>query len=197
MNEYIYKIIKYKLLMKDNNNFLVDYESIRRRYEGVGVMGNGKDSIFEYKNVVRVIKDIFLNKRGVEQVFNNVNSDFLEYKIQQLHKSLYYFQSPHNLGVEYLAIRTVSEKSQDLVVIYDFPEGFQSLDSFIKQKKARNEKIDSQQVSKMLRTIIETLFMDSRFSGEFLDVNMQNIFVNLSGQFKLSNFGIQLPSKFH
>jgi len=33
--------------MSDPNQYLVDYESIRKRYERIGLLGNGKDSIFE------------------------------------------------------------------------------------------------------------------------------------------------------
>jgi hypothetical protein len=100
---------------------------IRERYSRVGVLGNGKDSVLEGENMLRVVKDEWLDERGVEQVFLNVNSDFLEKKLEQLHASAFTFFTCDTLPLVCYAIREVADK-QDLVVIYEFPSGLVSLE---------------------------------------------------------------------
>jgi len=51
--------------MSDPNQFLVDYESIRRRYERIGVLGNGKDSVLDHYNTLTVVNDKHSAKRRV------------------------------------------------------------------------------------------------------------------------------------
>lgn len=60
----------------------MEYEGLRRRFERVGMLGNGRDCVLEYENVLWVVYDVFLEERGVEQVFTNVNQDFLEKKLE-------------------------------------------------------------------------------------------------------------------
>ena len=67
--------------MSEPNQFLVDYEVMRRRYERISILGNGKDCIEEKQNMLSVVLEGESKKRRVEQVFTNVNQDFLEKKL--------------------------------------------------------------------------------------------------------------------
>lgn len=183
--------------MSDPNQYLVDYESIRKRYQRVGILGNGKDSILDHYNTLTVMNDSHLECRRVQQMFNNVNNEFLQKKLLQLHDAMFTFFTPDTFPILYYGLRvTKSEKQlQDLVVVYDFPEKYQSLEEVFRQNCKEKKKCSIQLISELVRVVIENLYMGGRLSGEYIDVNMQNIFIDQSGgdnavKVKMSNFGI-------
>ena len=116
--------------MNESKQYLVDQEVIRERYARKGILGNGKDTILENENMLRVVRDCHLECLAVEQQFINVKSDFLEKKLEQLHHSAYTFFTKDSLPLLCYAIREVADK-QDLLVIYDFPSGLTSLEDQI------------------------------------------------------------------
>lgn len=150
----------------NERQYLVDIEVIRQRYARRGILGNGKDTILESDNTLRMVYDSHLEHKAVEQQFINVKSDFIEKKLEQLYNSAYTFFTKDSLPLLCYAIRQVADK-QDLVVIYDFPPGLTSLED----QMATTPKMPESDVKDLILSIARTLFMGSRFSGEYLDIS--------------------------
>jgi len=110
---------------------------------------------------------------------------------------MFTFFTPDTFPVLYYGLRNSGEKLQDLIIIYDFPENYKSLEEVFRTKKEKKEKMDVKLVEEIVRVVIENVFMGGRLSGEFIDVNMQNIFVDeAAGKVRISNFGVQISKRF-
>lgn len=98
------------------------------------------------------------------------------------------------------AIRQVSDKSQDLVVVYSWPITQVTLEQYLQSTDSLP--LPSDEVNALMTSVVYTLYTASRFSGEYMHVSPQDIVVDTTApqhspsRFLLSNWGLQRAKKF-
>lgn len=173
---------------------LVDSSYIHRRYQQLGVIGKGRDFIFEISSTIISVRersktfkeedneDDGKGKEAVLQVYNALPVDIFKKKVNQLLTAMTEYVTNLTTRILLLGQKKINEGTFDLYVIYDTDKLMDNtLYIDMKTKKASKEDFklfEEKDAKELLNILSQNILLAGRYSYEFLDVSPANILIN-------------------
>ena len=182
--------------MVDPFLFLVPYKFLVDNYTHLGIIGKGRDTLFDTQCTVNVFQEKAGEKKFAMQIYHNIQTDLFQKKLDKLAMFMTQNCSPYTLKPLLLSFKNYDDKSFELIVLYE-GEGVEfdkSLDEEIKEKKASNTPFGEAEMLPLLTVLIKAALLSANKSLEVHSLSPKNIFKG--SEYVVSNFGLESPKKF-
>lgn len=168
--------------MNEANLFHVDFDVIRKLYTHQGILGKGRDFVYDLPCEIHLMMDKISQKKVAMQTFNSLTTDILKKKMLQLAKANLEFYVSNQCRMLFFSSKKISEDMHSLSVVYDI-HGIvgQSLENVITARKKDGKFFSEDEVLDVIKSLVQAQILGGVRSQEYLDLNPVNIFMVENG----------------
>ncbi|EGR33539.1 hypothetical protein IMG5_049990 [Ichthyophthirius multifiliis] len=163
-------------MQQQKTQLLIDHEIISRRYKHVGVLGKGRDFMYEVPSVIHMMQDKFNEKKVIMQIFPALNEEILKMKLYQLKQSNFDNYISNWIRIIGYTTKKQNKSTSDLIILYQV-DGIigPTLENIISKHKKDNQSFSEQEILEYIYIMCESMKVSQ--TSEYLDLSPVNIFV--------------------